>query len=218
MLSLVTSKNSCGIIRVQTGSFGSIALLFLLKKMNVQPNEQIPETAAMKTIGDNIGELKRSTWFDWAEINNDNNLFEQVRSFERKGLFFCSSEAYECFTFNRCSSLVDTYTTQIQYIHTGTLQTNSNNDKQTWSLSLHTTNTCNIFLFRTKLYLEIVVTKNRHEMYCMPWAILFLRFMWCFVEFVKNVYYMITTNIDAADGLVSGAVGKLVHIDYDNAE
>ena len=31
--------------------------------------------------------------------------------------------------------------------------------------------------------------------------------------FVKNIYYMITTNIDVADGLANGAVGKLVHVE-----
>lgn len=31
--------------------------------------------------------------------------------------------------------------------------------------------------------------------------------------FVKNVHYMITTNIDVSDGLANGAVGKFVHID-----
>ncbi|GFV09844.1 hypothetical protein TNCV_2598981 [Trichonephila clavipes] len=31
--------------------------------------------------------------------------------------------------------------------------------------------------------------------------------------YVKNIYYMITTNIDVADGLANGAVGKLVHVE-----
>ncbi|GFR31894.1 ATP-dependent DNA helicase [Trichonephila clavata] len=31
--------------------------------------------------------------------------------------------------------------------------------------------------------------------------------------YVKNIYNMITTNIDATDGLVNGAVGKLVHVE-----
>lgn len=35
--------------------------------------------------------------------------------------------------------------------------------------------------------------------------------------FVKNVHYMITTNIDVSDGLANGAVGKLVHIDLNEA-
>ncbi|GFX21571.1 ATP-dependent DNA helicase [Trichonephila clavipes] len=29
--------------------------------------------------------------------------------------------------------------------------------------------------------------------------------------YVKNIYYMITTNIDVTDGLANGAVGKIVH-------
>jgi len=35
--------------------------------------------------------------------------------------------------------------------------------------------------------------------------------------FVKNVHYMITTNIDVSDGLANSAVGKLVHIDLNEA-
>ncbi|GFS86446.1 ATP-dependent DNA helicase [Trichonephila clavipes] len=31
--------------------------------------------------------------------------------------------------------------------------------------------------------------------------------------YVKNIYYMITTNIDVTDGLANGAVGKLVHVE-----
>ncbi|GFT06646.1 ATP-dependent DNA helicase [Trichonephila clavipes] len=31
--------------------------------------------------------------------------------------------------------------------------------------------------------------------------------------YVKNIYYMITTNIDVADGFANGAVGKLVHVE-----
>ncbi|GFW30109.1 ATP-dependent DNA helicase [Trichonephila clavipes] len=29
--------------------------------------------------------------------------------------------------------------------------------------------------------------------------------------YVNNIYYMITTNIDVTDGLVNGAIGRLVH-------
>lgn len=32
--------------------------------------------------------------------------------------------------------------------------------------------------------------------------------------FVKNVYYMIATNIDVSDGLANGVVNKLVYIEY----
>ncbi|XP_074104971.1 uncharacterized protein LOC141531229 [Cotesia typhae] len=32
--------------------------------------------------------------------------------------------------------------------------------------------------------------------------------------FVVNVFYMITTNIDVSNGLANGAVGRLVHIEY----
>ncbi|GFV98902.1 ATP-dependent DNA helicase [Trichonephila clavipes] len=35
--------------------------------------------------------------------------------------------------------------------------------------------------------------------------------------FVKDIYYMITTNIDVSDGLANGAVGKLVHIERDDS-
>lgn len=34
---------------------------------------------------------------------------------------------------------------------------------------------------------------------------------------VKNVYYIITTNIDVSDGLANGAVDKLVHIGLNEA-
>ncbi|XP_043504558.1 ATP-dependent DNA helicase pfh1-like [Polistes fuscatus] len=34
------------------------------------------------------------------------------------------------------------------------------------------------------------------------------------IIFVKDVFYIITTNIDVSDGLANGAVGKLVHIEY----
>ncbi|GFW79849.1 ATP-dependent DNA helicase [Trichonephila clavipes] len=34
--------------------------------------------------------------------------------------------------------------------------------------------------------------------------------------FAVNIYYMITTNIDASDGLANGPVGKLVHAETDN--
>ncbi|GFR06884.1 ATP-dependent DNA helicase [Trichonephila clavata] len=33
------------------------------------------------------------------------------------------------------------------------------------------------------------------------------------IIYVKNIYYMITTNIDVTDGLANGAVGKLVHVE-----
>ncbi|GFU35351.1 ATP-dependent DNA helicase [Trichonephila clavipes] len=35
--------------------------------------------------------------------------------------------------------------------------------------------------------------------------------------FVKDIYYMITTNIDVSDGLANGADGKLVHIERDDS-
>ncbi|CAF4930975.1 unnamed protein product [Pieris macdunnoughi] len=34
--------------------------------------------------------------------------------------------------------------------------------------------------------------------------------------FVPNVFYMITTNIDVSDGLANGAVGKLVHLEFND--
>lgn len=34
--------------------------------------------------------------------------------------------------------------------------------------------------------------------------------------FVPNVFYMITRNIDVSDGLANGAVGKLVHLEFND--
>ncbi|GFU73134.1 ATP-dependent DNA helicase [Trichonephila clavipes] len=34
--------------------------------------------------------------------------------------------------------------------------------------------------------------------------------------YVNNIHYMITTNIDVTDGLVNGAVGKLIHVETNN--
>ncbi|GFU20980.1 ATP-dependent DNA helicase [Trichonephila clavipes] len=34
--------------------------------------------------------------------------------------------------------------------------------------------------------------------------------------YVNNIYYMITTNIDATNGLPNGAVGKLIHVETTN--
>lgn len=36
------------------------------------------------------------------------------------------------------------------------------------------------------------------------------------IMFVSNKLYMITTNIDVSDGLVNGAVGNLIHVQFDN--
>lgn len=37
------------------------------------------------------------------------------------------------------------------------------------------------------------------------------------ITFVVGKHYVITTNIDVSDGLCNGAVGKLVHLEFDES-
>lgn len=71
-----------------------------------------------------------------------------------------------------------------------------------------------LFVQPLKLLLVPTITSKNHthkphkltttDTGCVPYEIVFS----------LNKYYMICFNIDTSDGLVNGAVGKLVHVDY----